>query len=69
MISTGAVMALLVAAFVFYLFPQKVLTVDSGPVPADAMVVLGGGFQEREKRAAGDSATAWRMRSCSSGTA
>ena len=26
-----------------WLFPQHVLTVDSGPVKADVMVVLGGG--------------------------
>jgi uncharacterized SAM-binding protein YcdF (DUF218 family) len=28
-----------------WLFPQQILTVDSGPVKADAMVVLGGGGQ------------------------
>ena len=35
-----------------WLFPQQVLTVDSGPVKADAMVVLGGGLLERPRRAA-----------------
>jgi uncharacterized SAM-binding protein YcdF (DUF218 family) len=35
-----------------WLFPQQVLTVDSGPVTADAMVVLGGGSMERSVRAA-----------------
>lgn len=39
-----------VAAAIF--FPQKFLTVDSGPVKADAIVVLGGGSHERPQRAA-----------------
>lgn len=34
------------------LFPREILTVDSGPVKADALVVLGGGFHERPERAA-----------------
>jgi uncharacterized SAM-binding protein YcdF (DUF218 family) len=33
-----------------WLFPQQVLTVDSGPVKADAMVVLGGGGQLSNSR-------------------
>jgi uncharacterized SAM-binding protein YcdF (DUF218 family) len=33
-------------------FPQRVLTVDNGPVKADALVVLGGGQGERAIRAA-----------------
>jgi len=33
-------------------FPRQILTVDSGPVKADAMVVLGGGMSERPERAA-----------------
>ena len=41
--------ALVVAAIVL---PQKFLCVDSGPVPADAIVVLGGGSAERPERAA-----------------
>jgi uncharacterized SAM-binding protein YcdF (DUF218 family) len=32
--------------------PQKILTVDSGPVKADVLVVLGGGIHERPERAA-----------------
>lgn len=40
---------LCVAAF---LFPQQCLCVDSGPVKADALIVLGGGSYERPKRAA-----------------
>lgn len=35
-----------------FLFPQQVLTVDSGNVQADAIVVLGGGLGERPARAA-----------------
>jgi uncharacterized SAM-binding protein YcdF (DUF218 family) len=42
-------LALVVAAIVF---PQKFLCVDSGPVQADAIVVLGGGSAERPERAA-----------------
>ena len=38
-----------VAAF---LFPQKCLCVDGGPVKADVMVVLGGGSHDRPERAA-----------------
>ncbi len=33
-------------------FPQKFLCVDSGPVKADVIVVLGGGSHERPERAA-----------------
>ncbi len=40
---------LLVAAF---LFPQRFLTVDSGPVKADVLVLLGGGSHERWERTA-----------------
>ena len=41
---------LLVAAAIF--FPQPFLCVDSGPVKADVIVVLGGGLHERPERAA-----------------
>jgi len=41
---------LLVVAALF--FPQPLLTVDSGPVKADVIVVLGGGSHERPERAA-----------------
>jgi uncharacterized SAM-binding protein YcdF (DUF218 family) len=51
-ISSGAVVALLVAVLACYLFPQHLLTVDSGPVKAEALVVLGGGSHERPERAA-----------------
>jgi uncharacterized SAM-binding protein YcdF (DUF218 family) len=34
------------------LFPREILTVDSGPVKADVLVVLGGGSHERPERAA-----------------
>jgi uncharacterized SAM-binding protein YcdF (DUF218 family) len=43
-------LALLVA--VAWLFPQQVLTVDSGPVKADVIVVLGGGWPDRPESAA-----------------
>lgn len=43
---------LLIGASVLWLFPQQVLTVDSGPGKADVIVVLGGGLTERPKRAA-----------------
>ena len=39
-------------AAVAWFFPQRVLTVDSGPVKADAIVVLGGGWPDRPERAA-----------------
>lgn len=34
-----------------FLFPQKFLCVDSGPVDADVIVVLGGGARDRPERA------------------
>ena len=43
------VLLLGVAAFVF---PQNLLCVDSGPVNADVLVVLGGGSRDRPERAA-----------------
>jgi len=44
-------LVLLLAALGCYLFPQQVLTVDSGPVKADVIVVLGG-TPDRPVRAA-----------------
>ena len=45
---------LLVAAIVLtaLYYPEKILCVDSGPVKADVIVVLGGGTHERPERAA-----------------
>ena len=42
---------LLLLGLTALLFPRQILTVDSGPVKADAMVVLGGGMSERPERA------------------
>ena len=39
-------------AVVVYFYPEKILCVDSGPVTADVIVVLGGGLHERPERAA-----------------
>ncbi|HZI33047.1 MAG TPA: YdcF family protein [Candidatus Binatia bacterium] len=33
-------------------YPEKILCIDSGPVKADVLVVLGGGLHERPQRAA-----------------
>ncbi|MEI8287863.1 MAG: YdcF family protein [Verrucomicrobiota bacterium] len=49
-IALSALLALL--ALLPFLFPEQVLMVDSGPVTADAMVVLGGFTTERPQRAA-----------------
>jgi uncharacterized SAM-binding protein YcdF (DUF218 family) len=46
-----ALLLLALAAAAFFL-PQKLLRVDSGPVKADMIVVLGGGLGERPERAA-----------------
>jgi uncharacterized SAM-binding protein YcdF (DUF218 family) len=46
------VLLMLVTAAGAFFFPQKFLCVDSGPVKADVMVVLGGGLGERPERAA-----------------
>ena len=48
----GLFSGLLLAALGCLFFPQQVLTVDSGVVTADVMVVLGGGSLERAERAA-----------------
>ncbi len=42
---------LLLTAVALWIFPNQVLTVDSGPVNADVIVVLGGGSLERPQRA------------------
>jgi uncharacterized SAM-binding protein YcdF (DUF218 family) len=49
----SAVVLLLVAIFaiVAWLYPEKFLCVDSGPVKGDVIVVLGGGLHERPERA------------------
>jgi uncharacterized SAM-binding protein YcdF (DUF218 family) len=51
-IFAGLIIALLLAGLLAYFLPQEVLTIDSGPVKAEAMVVLGGGALERPERAA-----------------
>lgn len=43
---------LVLAGLAAVFFPQKLLTVDSGPMQADVMVVLGGGLADRPERAA-----------------
>ena len=49
----AGVMVLLVAAgLVAWFLPQKLLTVDSGPVHAEVIVLLGGNVRERSARAA-----------------
>src|SRR5471030_2358082 len=49
----GVLLTALVAVAAFF-YPEKFLCVDSGPVKADVIVVLGGGFgkHERPQRAA-----------------
>ena len=47
-----ATLGLLLLVSVAFCFPKQVLTVDSGWVHADALVVLGGGTQVRAQRAA-----------------
>jgi len=43
---------LVLLAAAAYFFPQEILTLDSGPVKADVIIVLGGGSHERPWRAA-----------------
>src|SRR5262245_7382850 len=43
---------LLLLGLVAFLFPHQLLSVDSGDVHGDVMVVLGGGYGERPDRAA-----------------
>jgi uncharacterized SAM-binding protein YcdF (DUF218 family) len=45
------IIALLLGAIAWF-YPEKFLTVDSGPVTADVLVVVGGGQHERALRAA-----------------
>jgi uncharacterized SAM-binding protein YcdF (DUF218 family) len=49
---TGLLLLLAALVFTAYFFPQQVLTIDSGDVHADALIVLGGGGRERPERAA-----------------
>src|ERR1039458_754127 len=47
----AAILLLVLLALAAFLFSKQVLTVDSGPVKADVLVVLGGGGTERPARA------------------
>lgn len=47
-----AAITVLLTAGTCYFLPQQVLTVESGPVKADVIVVLGGDSRERPERAA-----------------
>ena len=47
----GLAIVVVVLLALAWFFPQQVLTVDSGPVKADALIVLGGGSHERPQRA------------------
>ena len=51
-IAAGVFGLLVLLALVALAFPRQILTVDNGPVKADAMVVLGGFATERPQRAA-----------------
>src|ERR1700722_16580554 len=51
-IAGGLSVATLLLAVPAFFLPQKFLCVDSGPVKADVIVVLGGGSHERPERAA-----------------
>jgi uncharacterized SAM-binding protein YcdF (DUF218 family) len=51
-VTVGMIGLLVLLGLAALRFPQQVLTVDSGPVRADAIVVLGGGMGERPVRAA-----------------
>jgi len=48
----GLFLLLLLLAVAAIVFPQPFLCVDSGPVKADVIVILGGGSHERPERAA-----------------
>lgn len=49
---TLAVLFIAAVVAVGYYYPEKFLCVDSGPVSADVIIVLGGGLHERPERAA-----------------
>jgi uncharacterized SAM-binding protein YcdF (DUF218 family) len=46
------VVVMLLIGAVVYFYPEKFLTVDSGPVTAEVIIVIGGGSHERPLRAA-----------------
>lgn len=48
----GVIGLMALVAAVAYFYPEKILCVDSGPVTADVIVLLGGGSHERPLRAA-----------------
>jgi uncharacterized SAM-binding protein YcdF (DUF218 family) len=48
----GVLLLTALITLVGYYYPEKILCVDSGPVMADVIVVLGGGLHERPERAA-----------------
>lgn len=50
-ILAGIALAVVLLGVAAWSFPQRVLCVESGPVKADALVVLGGGSTERSERA------------------
>jgi uncharacterized SAM-binding protein YcdF (DUF218 family) len=47
----ASLLLVLLTVLIAWLFPQRLLAVDSGPVKADAIVVLGGNFRGRPERA------------------
>jgi len=49
--AAGVILLLALVAAVVFFYPEKILCVDSGPVTADVIVVLGGGQHERPLRA------------------
>ncbi|HTX22125.1 MAG TPA: YdcF family protein [Candidatus Aquilonibacter sp.] len=51
-IALALVVLLAALIAVALLFPQKLLCVDSGPVQAEVLIVLGGGLRDRADRAA-----------------
>jgi uncharacterized SAM-binding protein YcdF (DUF218 family) len=50
--AAGVFLLLVLLAVAAYFFPQDILTVDSGSVKAEVIIVLGGGSHERPLRAA-----------------
>jgi uncharacterized SAM-binding protein YcdF (DUF218 family) len=48
----GFILLVTLVIGVAWFYPEKILCVDSGPVAADVIVVLGGGQHERPERAA-----------------